>query len=77
MLSSDRTAASEILRACGYSTAWLLNDSDALEVAFLVPRAEMVLSDAESQTLRLMAALPGRKVYIVPYRDGLPVIRLY
>jgi hypothetical protein len=77
MLSSDKIAASDFLKAAGFSAAWVLTNTDRVEAVFLVPREELVTSDLDSQTLELMSILPGRKVYIAPYRIGLPVDRLY
>jgi hypothetical protein len=73
----DRNAVSDVLRLEGYSAAWHLAAIDHSEEVFLVPRDELVPSELEAQVLRVMDVVPGRKVYIAPYREGLHADRLF
>lgn len=78
-----RASATSILRAAGFSRAWVLNSEDPFEIGFLVPRTEgdvrSITESASTQQIveSLMAAIPHSKVAVGAYRDGLDIERLY
>ena len=76
-------ASERVLRAAGYSTAWVLLPNNVTETIFLVPPGELDwVAPFESAQMRetcraLNDELPYHKVYLGPWRAGLPVEQLY
>jgi hypothetical protein len=83
MTVEQRDACAAVLRAAGYSAAWILLSDDYTDTGFLVPPADLDwTAPYESPRMRdasiaLMGELPGTKTFVGPYRDDLPVERLY
>jgi hypothetical protein len=83
MTEDQRVAAVEILRNAGYTSAWIFTDTDVTETGFLVPEADLdwvapYESPLMSATcISLMHVFPRSKVFIGPYRRGLPLRQLY
>ena len=76
-------ACEHVLRAAGYSQAWLAPSDDFTETTFLVKENELdwvapYESSAMNATVRKLAKeLPGTKVYLLAYRRDVPVVALY
>jgi hypothetical protein len=83
LTEGEIVATAEVLRKAGFTTAWVLDDGDETEVAFLVLRTEgdfRSIQESPSTGLvvkALKAVLPHRKVFLAAFRDGLRVSKLY
>jgi hypothetical protein len=79
----QKEAISRVLKEEGFTSAWVLENSDESEAVFLVPGAEgdfRSIQESPSTGLvvrALKAALPHRKVFLGAFSEGLRVSRLY
>ena len=83
-MNEEQTVATvEILRNAGCTSAWIFTDSDVTETGFLVPEADLDwVAPYQSPLMKatcisLMRVFPRSKVFIGPYRRGLPLRQLY
>lgn len=76
-LPAELARVVRVLGGLGYSAAWLLEPVDEVEQVVLVPDEEIRPRRLRSDVLKLTKVVPNRKVYIVPFRPDVPVIRLY
>ncbi len=79
MLSNDaeRLAVVDVLRAWGFSCAWVLTNTDMTEDLFLVEPTEFESVDYVAVVRELMRVLPHRKVGIAALGSTQNVARIY
>ena len=83
LTTEQKRKSTQILRAAGFTAAWILNTEDQSEVVFLVPKDEGDLSSlSESPTvhavvMELKTVLQGLKVWVYFVEEDAPKTQLY
>lgn len=83
LTTEQKRESAQILRAAGFTAAWILNSEDQSEIVFLVPKDEGDFSSlSESPTvhavvMELKKVLPGLKVWVYCVEAGAPKTQLY